>query len=63
MAERILRLTPDSCNETDARFHAEVETMRAQLLERFQQQVATGKQELAAQLAQLSSVQAVAEAP
>ena len=63
LAERILRLTPDSCNETDARFRAEVETLRAQLLEQFQRQVATGKQELAAQLAQLPGVQAVAEAP
>ncbi len=63
LAERILRLTPDSCNETDAQFRAEVETLRAQLLERFPQQVATGRQELAAQLAQLPGVQAVAEAP
>ncbi|GEM_PF-5096494 len=63
LTERILRLTPDSCSETDARFRAEVETMRAQLLEQFQRQVATGKQELAAQLAQLPGVQAVAEAP
>ncbi len=63
LTERILRLTPDSCNETDARFRTEVETMRTQLLERFQQQVATGQQELAAQLAQLPGVQAVAEAP
>lgn len=63
LSERILHLTPDSCNETDARFRAEVETLRAQLLERFQEQVAMGRQELAAELAQLPGVQAVAEAP
>lgn len=63
LKDRILRLAPDLCGDTHDQFRSDVETQRAQLIERFQQQVATGKQELAAQLAQLPAAQSVAEKP
>lgn len=63
LKDRILRLAPDLCGDTHDSFRSDVETQRARLIERFQQQVATGKQELAAQLAQLPAAQSVAEKP
>lgn len=63
LAERILRLAPDLCTDTDAQFRADVETQRARLLERFQQQLAIERARVAQPLAQLPGVQAVEPAP
>lgn len=63
LAERILRLTPDPCGDTDARFRMEIETQRARLMEQFQQQVATGRKELTQQLTHLPDVKSVEDGP
>lgn len=63
LAERILRLAPDLCSDTDAQFRAAVETQRTRLLERFQQQLAIERARVAQQLAQLPGVRSVEPAP
>jgi hypothetical protein len=59
LAERILRLAPDLCSDTDAQFRAAVDTQRARLLERFQQQLAAEREAVVQQLAKLPGVQSV----
>lgn len=59
LSQRILRLAPDLCTDTDAQFRADVDTQRARLLERFQQQLAAEREAVVQQLAKLPGVQAV----